>query len=188
MHVSGDTSQLRNYEDADIKKHQCKTSKYIRSLNAALLAALCRILLLEIPRKQPARRRMPCGTATEGLPILRRLRVLLALTARRRSRSPRRSEGQVLHGLKERVGHITALPVAGRGLALVLLEHVLAVRLGLLLLEDVQLVHTRLPAQLHNEGHPLMHAMGERRPHGKASKWSAEPPPIPGGCHATRSP
>ena len=48
MPVSGDTSQLRNYEDSELKKHQRKTSKYTCPPLAALLAALERILLLEM--------------------------------------------------------------------------------------------------------------------------------------------
>ena len=38
MPVSRDTFQPRNYEDSDLKKHHCKTSKYTCSLNPPYLA------------------------------------------------------------------------------------------------------------------------------------------------------
>ena len=60
MPVSGDTFQLRNYEDSDLKKHQCKTSKYTCSLI------------------RPTRH-LVADNATEGLPILRRLCAFLRL-------------------------------------------------------------------------------------------------------------
>ena len=60
MPVSGDTFQLRNYEDSDLKKHQCKTSKYTRSLIRPTWHLMA-------------------DNATEGLPILWRLCAFLRL-------------------------------------------------------------------------------------------------------------
>ena len=69
MPVSGDTSQLRNYGDSDLKKHQCKTSKYTGSLIRPTW-------------------HLVADNATEGLPIFRRLCArVLALTVRCQSRS-----------------------------------------------------------------------------------------------------